>query len=101
MPAEGDRRPRVLENNVEQHIGIPDTEAEAAEAREMSSIQDIAIDTQTPIREKFVHMLLLCLGLAFCCISFVFIIYSLIKFITVLSDEFEGKCPVNGTFPLP
>ena len=93
MSTEGDRRPRVLENNYEQHIGLPHTETETSE-----SPSDIHIDTQGSIRENLNGLLVFCLGLLICCFVFISVIFSLIKFIGELSDNFVSHCGVNSTY---
>ena len=84
MSSEGDRRSRLLENHVEQHIGIRNTEAETTESQ--LGTLDLALDTKGNIFEKLATLLVFCLGLLACCLVFVTVIFSQIYFIQSLTE---------------
>ena len=85
MSVEGDRRPGVLENHVEQHHRISHSEAEASESHELNPF-DVRLETNGNFLEKLTTLLVFCLGLFACCLVFVIVVFSHIHFIQILTQ---------------
>lgn len=100
MSVEGDRRSRVLENNIEQHLGILDPQTPVSQTGPGSSLAHLMVETSTPVKEKIFHLLVVCVELLLLCAVLVLVVHSFLWFIQSLAKSDEFPCPVNRSYPL-